>query len=891
MSKKITSFLYVVLLLSIASCASKDSYQVANNGVKVNMVSPEESSVQGVLRVKLKETSAQMFVDVINQDGLLTKSGDAVADAAFSKIGATKVTQVFPTPERFKKRHHEAGLHLWYDVYFDSKNTLTKASHEIEEIEGVDIIESIPKEVISKYTITPYVESNSSAVKNNAVFNDPGLDKQWHYYNDGSLGEAYINGCDINVLPVWKQYSTGSDKVIVCVVDGGIDHSHPDINSNMWKNLAEFNGLPNVDDDKNGYVDDIYGADFVAGNLFITPDSHGTHVGGTISAVNNNGIGVCGVAGGDYANGVAGVKVMSAQIFINKDSGNSSAAIVYGADNGAVISQNSWSMPDATSLPTYTKEAIDYFIKNAGYDENGEQEGPMAGGVVFFSAGNYNKETGIPAQYEKVVSVSALSGDYVMSYYSNFGNWVSITAPGGDYRKGPLILSLAPDGEYAYMQGTSMSCPHISGIAALILSKYGKIGFTNEDLKNALLSSSRNIDKYNVAFTGRVGGLVDTYGAFLSFIKGNPNPVKDVKLMTFSNDITVAFTIPSEEGGVGGNRMKEFNIYFDTKPINSLSPIVVVKPDQVVTGEVISKKINRLEFEKKYYVGIETVDYGNNKSSMVLSEIVTGPNHAPIIKPKTESSVHIKAYQSIYLDFIITEPDAHSFTAKVTESPISTMVEAGDSWRIVFNGKKAESGLSGALNLTATDEYGLFSSFKIPFVVDPNNPPVVIKDGENIVVNETKKLDLSTFIIDKDGESLQYSIESDDKDNIFNYQIKENSLTIIPKKYGVANIKIVGKDAFDQKKSIAFTLLSRDASKDYDIYPNPVVSTLNIRVGEVSDCKITISNAVGTVVYSAQHEINPFSPLQIDMNSMPAGNYSVSIDNGKSNVINNIVKL
>ena len=341
----------------------------------------------------------------------------------------------------------------------------------------------------------------------NLPFNDPELEWQWHYYNDGSLDtELCREGADINLLNAWK-YTAGDSRVIVAVCDGGVMAEHKDLADNMWVNEAEKNGLSGVDDDGNGYVDDVHGYNFVTDNGKVTADSHGTHVAGTISAVNNNGYAVCGIAGGT-GNG-DGVKIMSIQIFEGDDGCYSSTiakGVKYAADNGAVIINNSWGYDpndnytgdnEYEHYDSVLKEAFSYFKTNA------RLEGAMEGGLVVFAAGNETyPESAYPGAYRDYISVSAMSSDFKATYYTNYGPGVNICAPGGDaYYANWLTISSVSTTEkdgYEYMQGTSMACPHVSGCAALAVSYALKQGYTltADELHRLILTSVHDINVY-----------------------------------------------------------------------------------------------------------------------------------------------------------------------------------------------------------------------------------------------------------------------------------------------------------------------------------------------------------------------------------------------------------
>ena len=399
---------------------------------------------------------------------------------------------------------------------------------------------------------------------------------QWHYNNTGNIfAQTSQLGADANVYAAW-QLSTGNPDVIVAVVDQGVKYDHEDLAANMWVNEAELNGTPGVDDDGNGYVDDIYGYNFTkeTGELDFSAElMHGTHVAGTIAAVNNNGVGVCGIAGGSGRGD--GVKIMSCEILGKSESGSSGAglagqirAIKYAADNGAVICQNSWGYTAGTiSVTDWTRgsysalsRAMEYFNKYAGLDENGNQTGPMAGGIVLFAAGNdASSEVCYPAADANAISVGATAFTGAPAYYTNYGTWVRISAPGGDQMLsnaygGVYSTSVAADGSSGYegSQGTSMACPHVSGACALAVSYYygaeKRKGLTGEMLRQALLSSTQSVDRYCTSkyqqYLGNMGiGSLDTYKLLRNIAKIDGIPAQRVGVGdTVSIDLSNHFT-------------------------------------------------------------------------------------------------------------------------------------------------------------------------------------------------------------------------------------------------------------------------------------------------------------------------------------------------------------
>src|SRR5664279_1856361 len=331
----------------------------------------------------------------INQLSLNTRAetfqtGIGRLDAVARQFNAIKMVRVFPNAGIMEAKQHKHGLDRWYTIQVDNATDITsavnafKAVTEVETAQPAYVIKSITSPIKK---ITGTISKPLDAGSGTPPVNDPYYWLQWHYHNTGQ--EGGYTGADIDLEPAWK-INAGMPNVIVDVVDEGVDYKHEDLSANMWVNLAELNGIPGVDDDGNGYVDDIHGYNFADNSSTIKPGDHGTHTSGTIAAVNNNGIGVCGVAGGT-GNG-DGARIMSSEIFgtSGADGAGTAAAIVYGANNGAVISQNSWGYTVPGVYDQAVLDAVDYFSKEAGLDANGNQVGPMNGGVVIFAAGNSN---------------------------------------------------------------------------------------------------------------------------------------------------------------------------------------------------------------------------------------------------------------------------------------------------------------------------------------------------------------------------------------------------------------------------------------------------------------------------------------------------------------------
>lgn len=425
------------------------------------------------------------------------------------------------TPEATLKSEE---LYRWWALSFDNGENIAKLAKRVAEDERVQYVEFNERlehigEDYSGEEAGGHVATRATQAE--MPFNDEWLCEQWHYYNDGKVygdvSSDHTPGADINLFPAWK-YCTGDNRVIVAVIDGGVKYNHPDLAANMWVNQAEANGSMGIDDDMNGYVDDIYGYNFndLSGN--ITFDDHGTHVAGTIAAVSNNGIGVAGIAGGSGKGD--GCRIMTCQIYKNGTATSTydiAAAIKYAADNGAVIINNSWQYAkgsytsDSRFRQNYSvlMDAIEYFESNA------KLPGVIDGGICIFAAGNdaYNVPS-YPGAYYSNICVTAFGPNFTAGSYTNYGAGANICAPGGENTSwATKICSTSVSYEVGYERGTSMAAPHVSGCAALGLSYALKIGksFTREEFQNLILSSVHDIDQYQTVRTGAFDFDTGTY--------------------------------------------------------------------------------------------------------------------------------------------------------------------------------------------------------------------------------------------------------------------------------------------------------------------------------------------------------------------------------------------
>ena len=414
----------------------------------------------------------------------------------------------------------------------------------------VDLPAGLPvEEAVRRYEVAPeveYAEPDYILYPAATSPNDPSYSKLWGMHNTGQTGGA--SDADIDAPQAWDA-STGVSDTAVAVIDTGVDVGHPDLDGNVWTNPGESGGgkeTNRVDDDGNGYVDDVHGWDFFHGDNTVFDaadgDQHGTHVAGTIAAEGNNGAGVAGV---NWRAKVIPLK------FLGPDGGSTSGAVKaldYAVARGAKVSNNSWG---GGGFSQALKDAI--------------SRADAAGHIFVAAAGNNNANndaTGsYPANYDvpNVVSVAATDSKDALASFSNYGaSTVDLAAPGVS------IYSTLPGNTYGSYSGTSMATPHVAGVAALIKSKYPALD--DAGIKARLLDS---VDKKsNLSGKTATGGRLNAAGALAATSSALPaddttpptvggrSPASGATGVRIASNVTAAFSEEMDPATLDGTTVR-----------------------------------------------------------------------------------------------------------------------------------------------------------------------------------------------------------------------------------------------------------------------------------------------------------------------------------------------
>ncbi len=425
--------------------------------------------VPGIVVVKLKSaTIAQSLTKASTVTGLFS------LDARLQRLGALSVQKMFrhkPIPTNSEI----PDISRFLKVRIPERTSPAMAAQELESDPNMEYAEPV---YIRRLLATP---------------NDPKYSQQWFLPQ-------------IKAPQAWN-VQKGDSSVIIAILDTGVDYDHEDLAGNVWTNEAEVNGSPGVDDDDNGYVDDIHGWDF--GDNDADPNDmpsgspgrgHGTGCAGLACAVTNNGIGVAGVSWN--------CRFMAIKIDPDDDRFISAVppyqGIIYAVDNGADVISNSWGGDEYSK---WEQEVIDYAY--------------YKGAILVCAACNANSETVFyPASYRHTISIAAVDPNDVKTYYSNYGPWIDLCAPSADGVS--WLLTTYPDDQYQNFGGTSGATPVASGVFGLVKSLHPD--WSNDLIIRQVLLTADNIDGLNSQYQNKMGhGRVNAYQALTSIPQIEPD--------------------------------------------------------------------------------------------------------------------------------------------------------------------------------------------------------------------------------------------------------------------------------------------------------------------------------------------------------------------------------
>ncbi len=423
----------------------------------------------------------------------------------------------------------------------------------------------------------------------------------WGLHNTGQSGG--VPGDDIDAEAAWD-ITTGSRDVLVAILDTGVSLSHPDLAANIWTNPGEIPGN-GIDDDRNGYVDDVHGWDFADDDNDPTDfDRHGTHTTGTIGAVGNNGTGVTGV---NWSVSLVPIKLFKP----NQGAYDADAAeaLDYVARLGVRVTSNSWGGP-----------AYSFTLRDA------IQRAADAGVLFVAAAGNEARDIDAlpfyPASFKltNVLSVLATDPSDQLASFSDYGlESVALGAPGVS------ILSTVPSG-YSLLSGTSMATPHVAGVAALLLSVAP--GMSPEELKTRLMQTVDPVP--SLTNRAAAGGRVNAFQAVSGRDTVAPDPIQDLTATDATSDtISLEWTAVGDDGATG--TASSYDLRYALIPLDETTFAGAKRVHQTASptppGSRESSVVSGLQPDTTYYLAVEARDeWGNHGPISNLASISTlGP--------------------------------------------------------------------------------------------------------------------------------------------------------------------------------------------------------------------------------------------------------------------------
>lgn len=918
-------YLYIISCAALSLIGCKDEFSTSDDASITNgdgpvMVNSLENAMPNMVLVKFHDEYAETIENTVNNASTraASRSGLSDFDRFLEDVQVESFERLFPV-NKFEKRTRAEGLHLWYKVHFRSNLPMEEVARELRTISSLELVQF--NEAVKPVEPTNIQLVDQLMVNARSMYAESGLELpsdlnfkyQWNLYYDSEtpLFDKIEDVAHINFPNAWNIQKKAND-VIVAVIDEGVNYDHPDLINNMWVNDDEEMQGASTDGDGNGYKGDRHGYDFAVNSGEITKGTHGTHVAGIIAAQNNNGTGIAGIAGGDAT--ANGARIMTCSIFTATSSGGTAAvaeAVKYACDNGAVICQNSWGYQtpnmqwEGSSTYRAERQAYDYFIKYAGYNEDGEVTGPMAGGLVTFSAGNtghlYGDAKMYPGAYPEFIAVASVDAAGKPAYYTNYGDWVDICAPGGDqvFASNELedstdfvvekdmyggVLSCYYEGSprenkytYAYLQGTSQSCPQVSAVAALAIqhAKDNGVKLTASELRELILQSALPIDEkftgeksddggmtganftvHMEDYVGKMGrgfldaGIVMTNVAARVSGKNQPKPVNiekgDLVPELAPGSITLKW-VPEDGTKFYKVYISDQEIVIDAngyvKPSSDVTGPKIVNTDTENKATEVSCELTGLRANKKYNIVIIAVDEHFLQSEpLTVSYITAEPAQGPAVTDlkvlETGATTTVLEWTEVgdcvndpYISYVVTCATDQEFKQGVVTKTVLAK-EVGKTMKVTVTG--LEPSTKYYVKVEAWDQYYLLSeaSKTEEITTGANNKPVLSPATvEKQDVQYWERREIVFKVNDEDNNGWTASLKDKAGCWIMNTDAEANTVKLTfngPVSFtgdAVAELTVVDTDGGEVRTSFNYSVIANIAPEPYKRFDNIYLSS------------------------------------------------------------------
>lgn len=450
------------------------------------------------------------------------------------------------------------------------------------------------------------------------------------------------------------------------------------------------------------------------------------------------------------------------------------------------------------------------------------------------------------------------------------------------------------------MQGTSMACPHVSGVAALIVSYLGGPGFTNAKLKEKLLGGANAAVMAKTNERHNIGPLVNAFGSLTFGGTTPPQEVKNYTVTQKSNNLDFSWVVTKGSDGIRAYgylllATKDPALLKGLDPAAELPSGVIGKKvltEGIKAGQTMTGRIGDLEFNTPYYTAIAGFNSNNYYSALTNSDgsatattnpsaTETGSNSSPVITVKGSDNITLKSHETGTFEFTAIDPDDHAVSMEFNGGSKAASCHTSDGVNFVatIDAPQADAGTYQFI-ATASDKYGASSSKSMTYTILENHAPEKIKDVNNILmsrIGETVVLNMEDYITDPDGETLKYSSNLSTTTNLKLTQT-EGSIELRSTNFGETTVSMKGSDAKGKYCSLSFVVLARDPAIPIDVYPNPVVDILTIRpYKETSNVTVAVVSQAGAKVMEQSSKSSPFEPVKLDVSDLAPGKYVINI--------------